>query len=215
MTTARDLDIRARLREKDKAAPKRTPRPRAEEEEPVRRRHNDGKSDNPQAIRKRMRRKSDQLEEEYQLLAEVTERQFKPLEEWDLEELANGRPRNAQGSFVGPKPRWMTAKIREEVQRRLREETLLQFDRQAGTAVRVLADFLGNDTEPRLRFEAAKLILEYVIGKPEQKVSLSGAVQLQNMLANALVLPGGEEAHPVVDSVLVEDAEDPDEDEDL
>src|SRR6478609_9046244 len=33
---------------------------------------------------------------------------WKPVEEWDDEELARGRPRNSLGTFTGRKPGWVT-----------------------------------------------------------------------------------------------------------
>lgn len=198
MTTASERRARQKLRDRDNGV---TPIDRAGK-----------KSTNPKAIRTRLRRKADSLEEDYELLQEVTMAKFKPIEEWTLEELANGKPRNENGNFQGPKPRWLTPLIREEVQRRLREETLLQFNVEAGHAVKVLAAFLSDDEEPRLRFDAARLILEYVIGKPEQKVNLNASVQLQSMLASALVLPDGADAHPIIDGQFAEEPEKDDDD---
>jgi hypothetical protein len=169
-----------------------------------------GTSTNPSAIRKRMRTAAAHLEGDREKLAEVQRMKYKPVEEWDLEELARGKPRNEDGSFSGARPKWITPLIKEEVQKRMREETLLQFDVQAANAVRVLVAFLGNDEEPRLRFEAAKLILEYVVGKPEQKVKFEGNVKLEAMLAEAIVLPDGEEAHPMIlPGEIVEDDDAP------
>lgn len=166
------------------------------------------KSERPAAIRKRLRRHANNFEEDHALLQKVTLQKYKPIEEWTLEELAQGKPRGENGKFDGPKPKWLTPAIREEVQRRMREETLSQFAPQAAHAVRVLADFLRDDENPRLKFDAAKLILEYVIGKPDMKVALSGNVTLQSMLADALVLEDGTDAHPVIDGQFVEVEED-------
>lgn len=180
-----------------------------EDEQGVRRRV---KSEKPSAIRKRLRSHSEHFEEDRKLYAQVTLSKYKPIEEWTLEELAQGKPRGENGKFDGPKPKWLTPAIREEVQRRMREETLSQFAPQAAHAVRVLAGFLRDDENPRLKFDAAKLILEYVIGKPDVKVALSGNVSLQAMLADALVLDDGSDAHPVIDGQFVE-VEDDDVDE--
>src|SRR5690606_18560963 len=38
----------------------------------------------------------------------------KPLAEWDNEELARGRPRNADGTFSGPTPAYISAEVHEE-----------------------------------------------------------------------------------------------------
>jgi hypothetical protein len=155
-------------------------------------------SQQPPAIRQRVRRASKNAEADTALLREVTMQRYKPIDEWDLDELAHGKPRNEDGRFSGGRPKWITPIIEEEVRRRLRHETLLKFDRQAASAVKVLADFLMNDEEPQLRFKAAQLILEYVVGKPEQKLNVNGNLQLQSMLAGALVLPSGEDAHPMI-----------------
>jgi hypothetical protein len=170
------------------------------------------KSQSAPAIRKRLRRNAGNLEEDVALLQKVQMRKYKPIEEWDLKELAMGMPRQASGKFDGPKPKWITPLIQEEVQRRLRKETLVHFNQEAASAVKVLVDFLSNDEEPRLRFDAARLILEYVIGKPQQNITVEGNVTLQSMLASALVLPSGEDAHPVIDGQFTEEEDDDDED---
>jgi len=53
------------------------------------------------------------------MLAEVSDRWAKPIEEWDWQELARGRPRCADGTFKGVAPQWVTLAVRNEAKRRL------------------------------------------------------------------------------------------------
>ena len=82
----------------------------------VRPRTADGKLLTQKQIRARARRRAKRNEM-------MTDQEFdylyqKPVEEWDLEELARGRPRNSKGSFAGPKPKWITAAVHERAMER-------------------------------------------------------------------------------------------------
>ena len=170
-------------------------------------------SRNPQAVRQRIRRNGGRTAEDIALLHEVTYGEVRPVSEWTLEELSHGRPRHPTGGWKGPKPRWLTPIIQAEVRKRLREETINQLVGHSGQAIKVLAQFLKNETEPTLRFKAAQLILEYTAGKPEQHVNVEANVHVQKLLAGALVLDDGTPAHPVIDGQAWEsDEEDEDDD---
>jgi hypothetical protein len=96
----------------------------------------------------------------------------------------------------------------------LRDESIAEIVVHAGAAIRVLADFLTNTDEPTLRFRAAQLILEYAAGKPEVNMVVQGNIKLEGILAEALVLDDGSDAHPVIDGAIVELGDDDDEEAD-
>ena len=162
-------------------------------------------SHRPNAIRRRINRQNGRMAEDIALLHQVQFGVIKPVEEWTLEELQHGRPRHPELGWRGPRPKWIDPIVQAEVRRRLREETITDLSRHAGTAVRVLARFLENEEEPGLRFKAAQLILEYVAGSPDKNVHVTGNMQLQAMLASALVLDDGAPAHPVLEGEWTDD----------
>lgn len=172
-------------------------------------------SHRPSAVRQRIRRNGGRAAEDIALLHEIQYGESKPVSEWTLEELQHGRPRHPTGGWKGPRPKWITPIIQAEIRKRLREETIGKLVGHTGKAIKVLAEFLDNEEEPNLRFKAAQLIIQYAAGEPEKQVTLSGNIQLQHMLASALVMPDGQPAHPVIEGTLVNtDQGDDEEDED-
>lgn len=167
----------------------------------------------PASIRKRIRANGGRVSEDIALLHEVQYGVVKPVDQWTLEELQHGRPRHPEGGWRGPRPKWITPIIQAEVRKRLRDETIGQLVGHTGAAIKVLADFLANSDEPSLRFKAAQLIVEYAAGAPDKQVHITGNVQLQSMLAGALVLDDGSPAHPVIDG-SAQWADEPEENED-
>lgn len=173
-------------------------------------------SNRPSSIRSRIRRNGGRVAEDVALYHETMYGEVKPVSEWTLEELMHGKPRHPTGGWRGARPKWITPIIQAEVRKRLREETIQKLVGHTGTAIKVLAEFLKNDEEPHLRFKAAQLILEYAAGSPDKNVHVTGNVQLQHMLASALVMPDGSPAHPVIEgSVVIDDDEEEEEDDDV
>lgn len=170
-------------------------------------------SQTPSAIKARIRRNGGRTAEDIAIFHEVVYGEVKPVGEWTLEELQRGRPRHPTGGWRGPRPKWITPIIQAEIRRRLREETISTLVGHTGTAIKVLAEFLKNEEEPHLRFKAAQLILEYAAGSPDKNVHITGNVQLQNMLAGALVLDDGTPAHPIIEGSIVTNEGDGEEDD--
>jgi hypothetical protein len=168
----------------------------------------------PASIRQRIRRNGGRVSEDIVMLWEAQHGNAKPVSEWTLEELQHGRPRHPEHGWRGVRPKWITPIIQAEVRKRLREETIGKLIGHTGAAIKVLAEFLGNDEEPHLRFKAASLIIEYAAGAPDKNVIVTGNVQLQNMLAGALVLDDGSPAHPVIDGTAQWSDEPEDDDDD-
>jgi hypothetical protein len=161
-------------------------------------------STNPTAIRSRIRRNGNRVAQDLVMLHEAQYGDYKPVSEWTWEELQHGRPRHPTAGWRGPRPKWITPVIQAEIARRLREESIAEIVMYAGAAVKVLAEFLTNSDEPNLRFKAAQLILEYAAGRPEVNMVVQGNVKLEGILAEALVLDDGSDAHPVIDGAIVE-----------
>lgn len=171
-------------------------------------------SQTPSAIRTRIRRGGGRLAEDVAMLHEITYGEVKPVSEWTLEELQHGRPRHPTGGWRGARPKWITPIVQAEIRKRLREETIQKLVGHTGKAIKVLSEFLENEEEPQLRFRAAALIIEYAAGAPEKNLNLSGNVQLQHMLASALVLDDGTPAHPVIEGEIVTEEGEGEDDED-
>lgn len=162
----------------------------------------DGKLLTKKQIRTRARRRAQKTQiltdEEGDYLYE------KPLEEWDLEELAHGRPRNKKGHFKGPSPMWITPAVQEASRERFVHMVRNQVYATTGDALQTLTDILKNeDVDGRGRpivaagtkLDAAKFLIEHVIGKPTQRIENDVSVKLQGILGAVMVnpsdMPGG------------------------
>lgn len=165
-------------------------------------------SDKPSAVRARMRKTGKNITRDMEMLYK------KPIEEWDMEELARGRPRNKSGNFTGPSPQWITPLVAKQATDRLRVLTKQELSVYAGDAVRVMHDLMTNeDTDmdgkplvsPNVRLNAAQYVMDQIIGKPTTPVEVTGNVVLESLMARVLVNSDGTPAHPIVDAEVVED----------
>lgn len=164
-------------------------------------------SKDPRSIRARIRRKKQKFDDDVDRLLEV--QGYKPVSEWDLEELARGKPKDAQGRFKTAKPKWITPKIQEEVKKRFREETLNGLAEYTGLALKVLGELLeseevDNNGRPIVtakdRIDIAKFVVEHTIGKAPAKVEIGTEAPWRNVLAESMGLPDAEtEYHPVIE----------------
>lgn len=165
-------------------------------------------SKRPGTIRARLRRSAGKTDRDLVALADAQGKDYKPIEEWDFEELARGKPKNRDGTFnAGPKPRWITPLIVEEVSRRLRMGFIDETRAALPDVLAVLKELLSNDDNPRIQLDAAKLFLEYAIGVPEKTVRLEATSRIEHMLADIIVLDDGTPAHPVIDGQFFDDDE--------
>jgi hypothetical protein len=146
----------------------------------------------PRQIRARARRKGKMSKLEYETL-------YKPVEEWDEEELARGRPRNKAGDFRGPAPQWLTREVYEAALTRFKQIVQMEVRAEGQVAMGVIRNIMNDETldtrgryrtNPSTRLAAAQLMLEHIIGKPVQHVEQDISVRLQAVLANATVGPG-------------------------
>ncbi len=156
----------------------------------------EGKMLSPKQIRARARRKAKRHEVMSQ--QELDYLYEKPVEEWDMEELARGRPGNSRGGFSGPKPKWITAAVHERSMERY--TAAVKTDMQATTvdaldAIRWIiqnedVDDKGKPIVPAgTKLEASKFLIEHVVGKPTQRIESDVSVKLQGILGQVMVNP--------------------------
>ena len=135
---------------------------------------------------------------------------YKPLEEWDDEELARGRPRAEDGTFRGVAPKWISRQIHEEAVRRFKEEATSNMRALVPKALDTIQQLIMDDSTdengkplvpPSVRLEAAKWTVEHLIGKPTQRQEIDISVRLQSILGAAMVTPGTDgQLMPAIDA---------------
>lgn len=125
---------------------------------------------------------------------------FKPVEEWDFEELAHGKPRNKNGTFVGRAPVWVTPELVKEAKAILHKLTYGKLASHAEAAVGVIYNLMNNDdydhngkpvVDARTKLAAAQFIVEHVVGKPTAIVEVSATDETRQAFAAAIVLDDG------------------------
>lgn len=165
--------------------------PRKDEEKPVRKRSN-----RPSAIKQRLR-KADQKFEEAK--ADIELFYEKPIEDWDFEELQRGQPRAADGKFYGRRPKWLTPVLMAEAQARLKTMSTQQLGMYAGKAIEVMVELMETSRVPMVRFNAAKYVLDQIIGLPTQRVETKAQIEFESLLADVMVNPDGSTEGSVID----------------
>jgi hypothetical protein len=165
------------------------------ETKPMFRKNGQELSLSPKQLRARARRKRSKGKS----TREEFKRLYKPIEEWDTEELARGRPRSADGTFTGRPPAWIGRDVHERATelfiRKIREDVYAN----AADAIGVVKMLMHSDeTDPKgkplvpasVKLQAAQWLTEHVIGKPTQKVEQDISIKLQGVLAQAMLMPG-------------------------
>lgn len=166
-------------------------------------------STKPSQIRNRLRRRvGPKYDEDIRLYS--IHAYGKPVEEWDLEELARGQIRNKSGNFQGTRATWITPAIQKEAKRRLVEDVYGKLAGQLGLAIQTMANLMMSDevdekgkriVDSRTKFAAAAFIIEHLVGKPKALVEITGVEEAQNAIAAAIVLDDGQpqDNHQVID----------------
>lgn len=162
----------------------------------------EGKLLTPKQIRARARRKAAKTSKRALRQGIMSEQEFealyKPIEEWDLEELARGRPRGSDGTFRGRKPGWITREVHEKAMEMFVELTKANMGALTPNALDSLRYVLENDdldergkpiVPAAAKNQASMFILEHVVGKPKQQVSQDISVKLQGILGAVMVNP--------------------------
>lgn len=130
---------------------------------------------------------------------------YKPVSEWDMEELARGRVRNMSGNFAGPSPKWISREVHEEAMTRFHQLMRDGVNNLTPGALRVIKQLMTNtklDGKGRpmvpanVKLDAAKFLIEQTMGKPKQRVEQDISVKLQGVLASAIIVPGTLPAAP-------------------
>lgn len=159
----------------------------------------EGFSLNKQQIYRRRRRAIKKFVEKTTLSeAEASILYNKPLREWDNEELARGRPRNKDGTFSGPAPAFVTAEVHEEAMDRF--TSIVRTGMRVATvdAIKFMQEMitdqeLDNRGKPVVgastKLDAAKFLVEHIIGKPTQRTETDISVKLQGILGAIMVNP--------------------------
>lgn len=123
---------------------------------------------------------------------------YKPIEEWDLDELAHGRPRGPGGTFRGPVPKWITRETHEKAMTMFKATIRSQMNGHTPGALETINKILTNEemddkgkplVPASTKLDAAKFLLEHVVGKPTQRVENDISVKLQGILAQVMVNP--------------------------
>ena len=164
------------------------------------------KSNNPNAVRKRIAQAKTDLNEDIETLY------GKPLSEWDFQELQCGRPRNANGkvSRKGAKPKWISPAMAQEAMRRLASMTSEEVGKYAGDAVATMVELMKDSRIDLVRFQAAQYILNQIMGMPTVRTESTVDVNVHNFLADIIRNPDGVE-HPVIEGTYAEEVDDDDE----
>lgn len=131
----------------------------------------------------------------------------KPIEEWDLEELSRGRPRDAGGKFRGAPPKYMPRAVHEKIAERFKMLIRDQMNMSSVQAIGVVQNLLSNEeiddkgkpiVPAGTKLDAAKWLIEHVIGKPVQPTTTDVSVKLQGILGAVMVNPVLDDRHPDV-----------------
>lgn len=156
----------------------------------------EGKLLTPKQIRARARRKMARSERMTDQEADYLFQ--KPLDEWDFEELAHGRPRSSDGSFRGRSPKWITAAVHEQAMERYTAAVKSEMNTTTVDALEAIKHILSNeDVDDKgkpivpagTKLEAAKFLIEHVVGKPKQRMEADVSVKLQGILGQVMVNP--------------------------
>lgn len=129
----------------------------------------------------------------------------KPIDDWDLEELSRGRPRDASGTFRGKPPQYMPRAVHERIADRFKMLIKDQLNQNAVQALGVISNLiLSEDFDEKgkplvpasVKLDASKWLVEHVVGKPVQPTQTDVSVKLQGILGAVMVNPTVDADHP-------------------
>ncbi len=132
---------------------------------------------------------------------DAMEQLYKPVSEWDAEELAKGRPKAADGSFRGRTPPWIDRTVHEEILKQFEHVIRHEMNGHTIRALTVLEQILESDAvdlrgkplvDAGTKLSAAKFLVEHVLGKPKQRTETDISLKLQGILGVAMVNPTAE-----------------------
>lgn len=129
---------------------------------------------------------------------------YKPLDEWDSEELAAGVPRELWGVKKAGQLKWMPRAVHEQIVDRYQAIVKDEMRALTPAAIRMLQTLLESEEKDRrgkpvvsanVKLSIIQLLIEHVVGKPTQRIEADISVKMQAMLAHVMVVPdedGGE-----------------------
>lgn len=173
-------------------------------------------SNKPSAIRSRMRtteKRINRHEEDIALL--FPDR--KPIEEWDFEELQAGRPRDPETGKISrrtKRPKWISPAMLAEAQKRLRTMTATELGTYTGSAIEVMVDLMQSSRVDKVRYDAARYVLDQVMGMPTQRTEITADVSVSTFLADVMENPDGTQYAIEDGQVLDVEYDEDDEDDD-
>lgn len=154
-----------------------------------------GRSMTPKQIKRRAKRQGRQTLTREEKKHMIT----KPIEDWDIEELAKGRPKDKNGHFTGAKPAWITRDMHEKALKRFHEVVRGDMNSHAVRALTLSLELMedrSTDEKGRpmvpagVKADLAKFMIEHLVGKPTQPTQVDINVKLAGVLADSLVMPG-------------------------
>jgi len=154
----------------------------------------------PAQIRRRLRRNVGTKHHKEDLELLIRHAGFKPIEEWDLEELARGMPKNKRGRFSGKPPTWITPDIMREAKKRLLAHTNALIGEQVDKAMEVIVGLMTDETvddkgrpcvDAATKLKCAQFIIEHVKGKATTILELESTDVVRQAIASAIVLDDG------------------------
>lgn len=128
---------------------------------------------------------------------------YKPVDDWDLEELARGRPRSANGKFTGASVKYLPRDVHEKAMQRFQNVVKLEMNASTVSALDAIQWVLQNEdvddkgkpiVSASTKLDAAKFLVEHVVGKPTQRIENDVSVKLQAILG--VVMGNPEELTP-------------------
>lgn len=134
----------------------------------------------------------------------------KPIDDWDIEELARGRPRDTNGGFRGKPAKYMPRAVHERIAERFKMLVRDQMNQNAVQALGVISNLIINDdTDEKgkplvpasVKLDASKWLVEHVVGKPVQPTQTDVSVKLQGILGAVMVNPTLDSDHPDMEGV--------------
>lgn len=167
----------------------------------------DGMLLTPKQIRARARRKMKRGARSRQpaLTQQEFEALYKPIEEWDLEELARGRPRDSRGGFGSRAPSWIDRSVHEKAMEKFQLVIKSEMSAMNVDALKTMewilsserTDDKGRPVVPAsVKAQMAQFLIEHTIGKPKQHVQQDISVRLQSVLGAVMANPNQALAPP-------------------
>ena len=165
-------------------------------EEPLKNSPGIGLASNTKQARARARRR---MQRGVKIADEAWNRLYKPVDEWDVEELARGRPRNIDGKFSGPSPQFISRELHERALERFKIMVREGMNTQTISALQTLELVMNSDeydvkgrpiVPASTKVDVAKFLIEHLVGKPTQPTTSDISVKLQGILGTVMVNPG-------------------------